>query len=108
MSTNGIKKLYHSISEVAEMFEVEPHVLRYWESEFKQLSPRKNKAGRRTYRDSDIETLKRIWHLLKVEKFTIEGAKRALASDEYDDEDYKNRQELLEIKRFLEHLLESI
>lgn len=108
MSTNGIKKLYHSISEVAEMFDVEPHVLRYWESEFKQLSPRKNKAGRRTYRESDIETIRQIWHLLKVEKFTIEGARRALGSEDYDTQGYKDRQELLEIKRFLEHLLETI
>ena len=108
MSTNGIKKLYYSISEVAEMFNVEPHVLRYWESEFKQLSPKKNRAGRRTYRDSDIEMIKRIWHLLKVEKFTIDGARRALSNGEYDEEGFKNRQELLEIRRFLEQLLESI
>lgn len=108
MSTNGIKKLYYSISEVAEMFDVEPHVLRYWESEFKQLSPRKNRAGRRTYRESDIEMIRRIQHLLKVEKYTIDGARRALSSGEYDEERYKNRQELLEIRRFLEQLLESI
>ncbi len=108
MSTNGIKKLYYSISEVAEKFDVEPHVLRYWESEFKQLSPKKNRAGRRTYRDSDVETIRRIWHLLKVDKFTIEGARRALASSEYNEEGYKDRQELIEIKRFLELLLETI
>ncbi|NND70573.1 MAG: MerR family transcriptional regulator [Rhodothermales bacterium] len=108
MSTNGIKKLYYSISEVAEMFEVEPHVLRYWESEFKQLAPKKNRAGRRTYRDSDIQMIKKIWHLLKVEKYTIEGARRALTNDDYDEEGFRSRQELLEIRRFLEQLLESI
>jgi len=62
----------------------EPHVLRYWEEEFEVLSPRKNRAGRRVYTDDDIETVQHIRHLLKDEKYTIEGARQAIARDEAD------------------------
>ena len=71
-------KLYHTISEVVEATGVPAHVLRYWEQEFPMLHPRKNRAGNRIYRDRDIETVKRIQHLLQVEKFTVEGALRRL------------------------------
>ena len=77
-SEEPIKKLYHSIGEVSEITEVDQHVLRFWESEFKELSPKKNSAGRRQYRSSDIELIQRIKYLLYKERFTIEGAKRKL------------------------------
>ena len=73
------KKLYYSISEVCALTELEQHVLRYWESEFPQLKPKKNRAGNRAYRDKDIEIIKYIKHLLYEEKFTIPGAKKKLA-----------------------------
>jgi DNA-binding transcriptional MerR regulator len=72
------KKLYYSISEVCTELELEPHVLRYWETEFSQLRPKKNRAGNRAYREKDIEVLKYIKHLLYEEKFTIPGAKKKL------------------------------
>lgn len=71
-------KLYYSISEVCEMCNLEKHVLRYWESEFSQLSPRKNRAGNRTYRSKEIELIKTIQFLLHEEKYTVEGARRQL------------------------------
>ncbi|MDO5576940.1 MAG: MerR family transcriptional regulator [Fibrobacter sp.] len=74
-----IKKVYYSISEVCKITELEPHVLRYWESEFTQLRPRKNRAGNRAYREKDIELVKYIKHLLYEEKFTIPGAKKRLS-----------------------------
>jgi DNA-binding transcriptional MerR regulator len=73
------KKLYYSISEVCSMTELEQHVLRYWESEFPQLKPKKNRAGNRAYREKDIDIINYIKHLLYEEKFTITGAKKKLS-----------------------------
>lgn len=61
------------------MTELEQHVLRYWESEFPQLKPKKNRAGNRAYREKDIEIINYIKHLLYEEKFTITGAKKKLS-----------------------------
>ena len=71
-------KLYYSITEVAELTNVKPHVLRYWETEFKALRPRKNRAGNRTYRAGDINLIQSIKKLLYDEGFTIAGAKKRL------------------------------
>lgn len=73
------KKAYYSISEVCRFTSLEPHVLRYWESEFPQLRPKKNRAGNRAYREKDIEVIKNIKHLLYDEKFTISGARKKLS-----------------------------
>ncbi len=109
MKNSDIPKLYYSISEVAEMLEVEPHVLRYWETEFKQLRPRKNKAGRRTYRQADIEVLQAIKRLLKEEKYTIEGARQVFDRTERAELVRPSaREELLELRGFLARLLEEI
>jgi DNA-binding transcriptional MerR regulator len=58
---------------------LEPHVLRYWESEFAQLRPKKNRAGNRAYRDKDIEVIRYIKYLLYEEQYTIPGAKKKLS-----------------------------
>lgn len=71
-------KLYHSISEVASLVGVEQHILRYWEQEFRQLKPKKNRAGKRIYRDGDIEWVKCIQYLLHEAKYTAEGARLVL------------------------------
>jgi DNA-binding transcriptional MerR regulator len=73
------KKTYYSISEVCAKTGLEPHVLRYWESEFAQLRPKKNRAGNRAYRDKDIEIIGYIKYLLYEEQYTIPGAKKKLA-----------------------------
>lgn len=78
---NDSTKFYYSISEVCEKTGLEPHVLRYWESEFSQLHPKKNRAGNRAYRDKDIQLIEQIKHLLYEEKFTIPGAIKRLAED---------------------------
>jgi DNA-binding transcriptional MerR regulator len=75
---SDMEKLYYSIGEVSDIVGQEPHVLRYWEQEFDVLSPRKNRAGRRVYTDDDVEVVERIRHLLKDEKYTIEGARQAI------------------------------
>ena len=72
-------KMYYSISEVSEMTGVKAHVLRYWESEFPTLRPKKNRAGNRNYRPKDIQAVLVIRDLLYKEKFTISGARKKLA-----------------------------
>lgn len=74
------KKTYYSIREVCDRTDLEPHVLRYWESEFPLLRPKKNRAGNRAYREKDIETILTIKHLLYKEQYTIPGAKKKLAT----------------------------
>ena len=73
-----IEKLYYSIGEVADMFEVNASLIRFWEKEFPQLQPRKNNRGNRVYSKKDIELFKKIHHLVKEKGFTLEGAKNAL------------------------------
>ena len=75
-----IKKLYYSIGEVSKMVGIKAYVLRYWETEFKQLSPPKNRAGNRTYRQKDIDLIFKIKELLYNKKYTIEGARSLLSS----------------------------
>lgn len=80
-------KLYYSISEVSEMTDLEPSVLRYWESEFSQLRPKKSRAGNRMYRDKDINLILEIKRLTRDEGYTIAGAKKKI------QESYKTAEE---------------
>src|SRR5581483_2663656 len=73
-------KLYFKIGEVSDLLGVEPYVLRYWETEFPVLSPKKSGTGHRLYRRKDVELLLRIKHLLYEKRFTIEGARQSLQS----------------------------
>lgn len=72
------KKTYYSIREVCQQTGLEPHVLRYWENEFPQLRPKKNRAGNRAYREKDIEIVEAIRVLLYEELYTISGAKKKM------------------------------
>ncbi len=78
MKNFGLKKLYYSISEVSKLTGVEQYILRYWETEFSQLRPSKNRAGNRIYTNKDINLILQIKKLLREEKYTIEGAKKIL------------------------------
>jgi DNA-binding transcriptional MerR regulator len=73
------KKLYYSIGDVTKITGVEQHVLRYWESEFRELRPRKNSSGKRLYRERDIEVLLAIKKLLYEDRYTTEGAQKRLS-----------------------------
>ena len=75
-------KLYFKIGEVSEILGVEAYVLRYWESEFPQLSPKKSGTGHRLYRRKDVELLLRIKQLLYEKRFTIEGARQTLQANQ--------------------------
>lgn len=74
-------KLYFKIGEVSELLGVEPYVLRYWETEFPVLSPKKSGTGHRLYRRKDVELLLRIKHLLRDKRYTIEGARQSLHAE---------------------------
>jgi DNA-binding transcriptional MerR regulator len=74
-------KLFFRIGEVSQLVGVEPYVLRYWESEFPGLSPKKSNTGQRMFRRKDVEMLRNIKQLLYEKKFTIEGARKALKSE---------------------------
>jgi DNA-binding transcriptional MerR regulator len=74
-------KLYFRIGEVAGLLAVEPYVLRYWETEFPKLAPKKSGTGHRLYRRKDVELLLRIKHLLYEKRYTIEGARQSIHND---------------------------
>jgi DNA-binding transcriptional MerR regulator len=67
---------FYSIGEVCELTDLKPHVLRYWESQFKFLSPAKNRSGNRVYQRREVELIQLVKHLLYSEKYTIEGARQ--------------------------------
>ena len=75
------EKLYYRIGEVEEIAGVPAYVLRYWESEFKLLRPKKNPAGQRVYRQRDLDLVKRIKTLLYDERLTLEGARKRLLAE---------------------------
>lgn len=73
-----VEKLYYSIGEVAEMFNVNPSLIRYWEKEFDIIKPRKNKKGNRSFTIEDIENFHMIYYLVKELGLTLKGAKKKL------------------------------
>ncbi|HRX27767.1 MAG TPA: MerR family transcriptional regulator [Saprospiraceae bacterium] len=74
-------KLYYSISEVAEMFDVTTSLIRYWEGEFPSLKPKKNRSGDRQFTKKDIDNIAQIYALVKEKGYTLDGARRALKSE---------------------------
>ncbi len=113
-------KLYYSISEVSQTLELEQYVLRYWETEFPQLKPKKNRAGNRIYKSHDIELIKKIKHLLYDKKFTIAGAIQYLKDEPRNTEKSNRPREkqsgqtlidqkvLLDLKKGLDDLLDEV
>ena len=79
-----IKKIYHSIGEVAEMFDVNKSLIRFWEKELTIIKPKKNRKGNRYFTDKDIENFKIIFHLVKERGFTLQGAKKKLRENKED------------------------
>ncbi|MDR1584847.1 MAG: MerR family transcriptional regulator [Prevotellaceae bacterium] len=73
-----MEKLYYSISEVSEMLDISLSNLRFWEKEFKQLKPKRNKKQTRFYSENDINLIKQIQYLVDVQKLTLDGAKQKL------------------------------
>ena len=71
---------YKTIGEVSKMFDIKPHVIRFWEENFSQLKPLKRKGGRRLYSEDDISLIRRIKELLYEEKYSVKGVKNYLSS----------------------------
>ena len=107
---NDIKKLYYSIGEVSKMVGLKSYVLRYWETEFKQLSPPKNRAGNRTYRQKDIDLIMKIKDLLHEKKFTIEGARSVVSGKGVTDlpTDQFDKSIIRQLKNELNEILQII
>ncbi|HKL17973.1 MAG TPA: MerR family transcriptional regulator [Halalkalibaculum sp.] len=106
-----MKKLYYSIGEVSDITSVEAHVLRYWESVFKDLHPKKNKAGNRVYKEEDIEVVLKLKELIQDKKYSTEGARQVLEGD--GDEQDKEipislKKDLKEIRLFLSKLADKL
>jgi len=102
--SRSVKKLYYSIGEVAEMTQLKPYVLRYWETEFPSLQPSKNRAGNRTYRDQDIDLLFQIKDLLYNQKYTIEGARQQLAKQREGGTDDQETRDLIALRKSIGQL----
>ena len=83
-------KLYYSIGEVAEMFEVNTSLIRFWENEFDIIKPQKNKKGNRLFTKKDIDNFHVIFHLVKEKGYTLEGAKKKLKNSSYDINTQRN------------------
>ena len=102
------QKQYYSIGEVATMFREKQSLIRYWETEFDILKPRKNRKGDRHFRPVDIKNLVMIYDLLRRRKFTIEGAKDYLKKEKKAEEKFEMIQSLRKIKDFLLELRASL
>ena len=79
--TNYPKKLFYRINEVAKIAGLKPHVLRYWETEFKELTPEKDRSDQRRYREKDVEMVLKIKGLLHSQRYTIAGARQFLRDE---------------------------
>jgi DNA-binding transcriptional MerR regulator len=99
-----IEKIYYSIGEVAEQFNVAPSLIRFWESEFDIIQPKKNRKGNRQFTKEDIDNVRLIYHLVKEKGFTLQGAKEML---KHDSGAVKDKMEMLDsLKRIRQFLIE--
>jgi len=83
----AIEKKYYAIGEVADIFKVATSLIRFWESEFEIIKPKKNRKGNRQFTKQDIENVRLIYHLVKEKGFTLQGAKEMLKNNSKDIQD---------------------
>jgi DNA-binding transcriptional MerR regulator len=102
------QKQYYSIGDVAEMFNENTSLIRYWEKEFTILKPKKNRKGDRFFRPEDIKNLKMIYHLLRERKYTIEGAKEFIKNNKAAGEKHEMIESLEKVKLFLLELKNNL
>ncbi len=111
-----MKKLYYSIGEVSEITDVEPHILRYWETRFDSLKPAKNRSGKRMYTDDDIETIIRLKGLIREKKYSTAGARQVIEGKKARNNGVADQiklpvgvvKDLREVKLFLEKLMNQL
>jgi len=100
-----IEKVFYSIGEVADMFQVNTSHIRFWENEFDILKPKKNKKGNRLFTKEDIENIKLIYHLVKERGLTLKGAKQKLKDNK---EDTLDKHELVDRLKTIRQMLIDI
>jgi DNA-binding transcriptional MerR regulator len=104
-----IEKLYYSIGEVAEIFTVAPSLIRFWESEFDIIKPKKNRKGNRQFTREDIDNVRTIFHLVKEKGFTLQGAKEMLRNETVAVRDNMELiDSLRDVRRFLVELRDKL
>jgi len=105
MKTAGkIEKIYYTIGEVAELFEVNASLIRFWENEFDFLKPQKNKKGNRLFTKEDINKIRIIYHLVKEKGYTLQGARDKIKRNR---EDVEKQVEIIDsLQRIKSFLLE--
>jgi DNA-binding transcriptional MerR regulator len=104
-----VEKLYYSIGEVAEMFQVKPSLIRFWEKEFDIIKPKKNKKGNRFFTVQDIDNFRLIFHLVKEKGLTLQGARKKIKENKEDTtNNFEVIKTLTEIKSLLLEIKESL
>ncbi len=105
----NLDKLYYTIGEVAQMFDVNVSLIRYWENQFSILKPKKNKKGNRLFTPTDVDNLHLIYHLVKEKRLTLEGAKLKLKENkESTMQNFEAVKKLKNIKSMLIEIRDSI
>lgn len=102
--TQELSKLYYTIGEVAEMFDIKTSSLRFWETEFKQLKPRKSRRGDRLYTQKDIGIIEQIYTLVKERGFTLDGAKKEMKNPQKSEETNHNSEMIARLNRIKDGL----
>jgi len=111
-----MKKLYYTIGEASRLTDVEPHVLRYWETLFQELTPSKNRAGKRVYKENDIHVILKLKELIQQKKYSTAGARKVL-KEQRKNSKYKEEsatlpveltQDLSRVRYFLSDLLKKL
>ncbi len=113
-----MQKLYYTIGEVSRLTEVEPHVLRYWETLFPELTPVKNRAGKRVYKENEIQVILTLKELIQQKKYSTAGARKVLREQKKGSRDKDKEetialpveltQDLSRVRVFLNDLLKKI
>lgn len=107
------KKMFYKMGEVCEMADLEPHVIRFWETEFPQLSPKKSRAGHRMFTQADIDLVLKIKRLMHEEKMTLKGARKRIAGEPDADPEpeilkHKLLGEVKEVRAVLENVINML
>lgn len=104
-----IEKIYYSIGEVSEMFNVAPSLIRFWETEFDLIQPKKNRKGNRQFTREDIENIRTIYHLVKEKGFTLQGAREMIRNDSQSVHDKMDLLDSLKkVRQFLVQVREQL
>lgn len=103
-----MNKLYYTIGEVSKLTGVEPHVLRYWETLFPELTPVKNRAGKRVYKDRDIQVVLTLRELIQKKKYSTAGARKVLQEQKKQSRIGKDKKDTVQLPHDVEQDLSRV